>query len=625
MRRATILVALVLSAVAPALAQAPVEYRLSFPEPEHHWMQVDVRFSELPNQPLELRMSRASPGRYALHEFAKNVYDVEVVDGAGRRLAATRPNPHEWDLAAHGGELRVRYKVFGDLIDGTYLAVDSTHAHLNMPAALMWARGLDRRPVQVTFVAPQGRMWKVATQLFPTKDPLTFTAPNLQYLMDSPAEFGEFSVASFSVPFRPGTAESATFRITLHHDGTDEELARYASDVEKVVREERAIYGELAPFDTGTYTFLADYLPFADGDGMEHRNSAVVTSSGALRNARQRQGLLGTVAHEFFHSWNVERIRPRSLEPFNFEDANMSGELWLAEGFTQYYGPLALERAGLSTLETFVEGIGRTIGSVTLGPGRRVHSAVEMSRLAPFVDAARSVDPTNFGNTFISYYTYGAAIALGLDLTLRDRTNGKVTLDDFMRAMWLKHGRPGVRVPGYVETPYTLQDVRTRLAEVSGDAAFANEFANRYIEGREVVDYGRLLARAGMVLRRRDPGRAWMGNVQFNYGPGGARVNAAVPSGTPAYQAGLDRDDMITSLDGAPVETAQALANVLARHKPGDSIAVVYTRRRAPVAATITLAEDPSLEVALAETAGRPLSDAERAFRDAWLGTRVKE
>ncbi|MBI1873231.1 MAG: M61 family metallopeptidase [Acidobacteria bacterium] len=552
MRRATILVALVLSAVAPALAQAPVEYRLSFPEPEHHWMQVDVRFSELPNQPLELRMSRASPGRYALHEFAKNVYDVEVVDGAGRRLAATRPNPHEWDLAAHGGELRVRYKVFGDLIDGTYLAVDSTHAHLNMPAALMWARGLDRRPVQVTFVAPQGRMWKVATQLFPTKDPLTFTAPNLQYLMDSPAEFGEFSVASFSVPFRPGAAESATFRITLHHDGTDEELARYASDVEKVVREERAIYGELAPFDTGTYTFLADYLPFADGDGMEHRNSAVVTSSGALRNARQRQGLLGTVAHEFFHSWNVERIRPRSLEPFNFEDAN-------------------------------------------------------------------------FGNTFISYYTYGAAIALGLDLTLRDRTNGKVTLDDFMRAMWLKHGRPGVRVPGYVETPYTLQDVRTRLAEVSGDAAFANEFANRYIEGREVVDYGRLLARAGMVLRRRDPGRAWMGNVQFNYGPGGARVNAAVPSGTPAYQAGLDRDDMITSLDGAPVETAQALANVLARHKPGDSIAVVYTRRRAPVAATITLAEDPSLEVALAETAGRSLSDAERAFRDAWLGTRVKE
>lgn len=587
-------------------------------------MQVEVIFRDLPTQPLELRMSRSSPGRYALHEFAKNVYDVEVADLVGRTLAVSRPNPHEWDVPGHGGELRVRYKVFGDLIDGTYLAVDATHAHLNMPAALMWARGLEKRPIQVTFVAPGGRAWKVGTQLFPTSDPLTFTAPNLQYLMDSPSEFGEFSLASFSVPFRAGTA-TATFRIALHHDGTEDDLRRYAVDVEKVVREQRAIYGELAPYDTGTYTFIADYLPHADGDGMEHRNSTVLTSSGALRNARQRQGLIGTVAHEFFHSWNVERIRPRSLEPFDFEDANMSGELWLAEGFTQYYGPLVLRRAGLATLETFVEGIGRTIGAVTLGPGRRFRSAVEMSQLAPFVDAARSVDPTNFGNTFISYYTHGAAIALGLDLTLRDRTNGTVTLDDFMRAMWQKHGKPGVGVPGYVETPYTLQDVRTRLAEVSGDATFASDFMNRFVEGREIVPYERLLARAGLVLRKRNAGRAWLGNVPFNHGPGGARVSAAARFGTPAYQAGLDRDDIVTSLDGTSIETAQALTNVLARHNPGDTVAIVFTRRGSSVSRTLTLAEDPSIDVVLVEAAGRPLTETERTFRDAWLGSKVKE
>ncbi|MBI4477544.1 MAG: M61 family metallopeptidase, partial [Acidobacteria bacterium] len=306
-------------------------------------MQVEVDFSELPNQPVQLRMSRSSPGRYAVHEFAKNVYDVEIDDGSGRKLPFIRPNPHQWDVTGHGGRLRVRYKVFGDHIDGTYLAIDSTHAHINMPAALMWARGLDGRPAQITFVVPEGRAWNVATQLFPTRDPLTFTAPNVQYLMDSPTEFSTFSLASFSVPYRAGSSESATFRVALHHEGTDEELTRYAADVEKIVREQQAVFGELPPFETGAYTFLADYLPWADGDGMEHRNSTVLTSSGAIRDARQRQGLLGTVSHEFFHAWNVERIRPRSLEPFNFEDANVSGELWLAEGFTSYYGPLALQ------------------------------------------------------------------------------------------------------------------------------------------------------------------------------------------------------------------------------------------------------------------------------------------
>ncbi|MBI4478076.1 MAG: M61 family metallopeptidase, partial [Acidobacteria bacterium] len=327
--------------------------------------------------------------------------------------------------------------------------------------------------------------------------------------------------------------------------------------------------------------------------------------------------------HEFFHAWNVERIRPRSLEPFNFEDANVSGELWLAEGFTSYYGPLALQRAGLTPLETFVEAMGRTISAVILGPGRRFRSPVEMSQHAPFVDAARSVDATNFSSTFMSYYTYGAAIALGLDLTLRDRTNGRVTLDDFMRAMWEKHGKPGVRVPGYVETPYTLQDVRARLAEVSADAAFASDFMNRYVEGREVVPYETLLARAGMILRKRNAGRAWLGNVAFNYGPAGARVGAAVPVGTPAYDTGLDRDDVVTSLDGSALDSAQALAAILGRHKPGDSVSIVYSRRGTSLTRTLTLVEDPSLELVLAETAGKPLRDDQRAFRTAWISSRA--
>jgi predicted metalloprotease with PDZ domain len=264
--RTRLFVALLLAAPAAAFAQAPVEYRLSFPAPEHRWMQVDVTFPEVPPGALQVRMSRSSPGRYALHEFAKNVFDVRVTDGAGKAVTVTRPNLHGWDVAGHDGTVRVTYKVFGDRIDGTYLAIDTTHAHVNMPAALMWARGLDRRPATVRFVSPAGAAWRVATQLFPASEPNAFTAPNLQYLMDSPSEFSAFALRTFTVA---DGARSPTFRVAVHHEGSDGDLDAYARDTEKIVRAAKQVFGEYPQFENNTYTFIADYLPWADGDGME--------------------------------------------------------------------------------------------------------------------------------------------------------------------------------------------------------------------------------------------------------------------------------------------------------------------------------------------------------------------
>ena len=158
------------------------------------------------------------------------------------------------------------------------------------------------------------------------------------------------------------------------------------------MRQEREVFGEFPGYEPGSYTFIADYLPYASGDGMEHRNSTVMTSS-ATHSREPRRGLLDTVAHEFFHGWNVERIRPRSLEPFDFERANMSGELWLAEGFTQYYGPLALSRAGLADLRDDRRTFAELIRQSSSSPGRDVRSAEEMSRMAPFTDGGRTIDP----------------------------------------------------------------------------------------------------------------------------------------------------------------------------------------------------------------------------------------
>jgi predicted metalloprotease with PDZ domain len=620
-RTARLAPALVLLLVSTAAAQSPVSYTLSFPEPHHRWMQVDVTFPDLGGATLEVRMSRTSPGRYALHEFAKNVFDLQAFDGQGRPLETTRPNPHQWNVSGHDGTVRIAYRIYGDRVDGTYLAIDTTHAHINVPAALLWARGLEDRPARVQLVRPAGTAWRVATQLYPTEDPLVFTAPNLQYLKDSPVEFSDFVWRTFEVP-DPKTGEPVRFRIALHHQGTDAEADAFAADVERITREQGFIFGEYPDFETGAYTYLADYLPWAGGDGMEHRNSTVLTSSSSLASAPQRLGLLGTVSHELFHAWNVERIRPRSLEPFDFEEANISPELWLAEGFTSYYGPLAMHRAGLLPLDDLARGFAGGINAVILGPGRQFRSVVEMSRLAPFVDAAAAIDRTNWGNTFISYYTWGAAIGLGLDLALRETSGGRVSLDDYMRLLWERFGRPEPPGPGLVARSYTMADARTALADVADDRAFADEFFDRYIEGRDVVDYDRLLRQAGLLLRPRAPGRGWAGDLRLDPQPDGLRVMAPTPFGSPAYEAGLAQDDRLALAGGEPVNSTAALQAILDRHGPGGRLPIEIVRRDGSrVSATLALVEDPRLELLTIESTGRALSETQREFRQRWLGS----
>jgi predicted metalloprotease with PDZ domain len=626
-------VALFLAGAAVAHAQQPpsaaIRYRFSFPEPQHRWMQVDALFPNTNNGPLELRMSRSSPGRYSLHDFAKNVYDVHAFGTDGRELQTTRPDPYGWNVPTHTADVTVRYKVFGDRVDGTYVGIDETHAHINMPAAIMWAHGLEERPASIEFVRPAGTVWTVATQLHPltgtsiaaginpaprTENDHTFTAPNLQYLMDSPVEFGPVAMREFTV-------NDHRFRIAMHHTGTDAELDAFTEDVEKIVRQEGAIYGEFPQYEPGYYTFLADLLPWANGDGMEHRNSTVMTTTATL--ATRRDAVLDTVAHEFFHCWNVERIRPKGLEPFDFDRANLSGELWLAEGFTQYYETLALARAGLEPVAETARSFSGMVDWVTNEPGRLVRSAEEMSQMAPFIDGGQPIDRTNWSNTVLSYYTFGGAIALAMDLSLRDRTDSRLSLDDFMRAMWQKFGKPGGSREGYVDRPYTIADAEAALADVSGDRAFARDFFARCIQGHETADYTRLLARAGFVVRPRGAGRAWMGDLRYEVRGGGVHVTTLVSPTWPAYATGVEMDDELKDVDGQKITTEDDVQTALAKHQPHDAVSIVFVDRAGrSTTGRVTLAASPHVEAVPVESAGGALTDAQRTFRQRWLGAK---
>ncbi|RZJ37304.1 MAG: M61 family peptidase, partial [Brevundimonas sp.] len=281
------LAALSLGLATPALAQTapPVRYALSFDNAVHHEARITVTWRDVGRQPVRFEMSRASPGRYAIHEFAKNVYSLTAVDGAGNPLTVERTDPYGWTVAGHDGTVSVTYTLFGDRADGTYAQIDATHAHLNMPATLLWARGFDDRPVELTFHSPDPD-WRIATQLAPTDRPDTFTAPNLQYLMDSPTELSDHKVREWTVD-DAGTPR--TIRIALHDPGTDEQADIFADRARKVVDQLIAVFGDVPDFDYGTYTFIADYLPHVSGDGMEHRNSTILSGSRSLAEANYSQ------------------------------------------------------------------------------------------------------------------------------------------------------------------------------------------------------------------------------------------------------------------------------------------------------------------------------------------------
>ncbi len=586
-------------------SEEPVRYGIRFDNADHHESEVTATFSSLPGGVLELAMSRSSPGRYALHEFAKNVYRLRAEDGAGRSLEVSRPEPSRWSVSGHDGTVVVRYTIFGDRLDGTYLAIDNTHAHLNMPATFVWARGLESRPIELTIIPPRPE-WKVATQLRPTENANRFEAPNLYYFLDSPTEVGPLEIHEWSAG---GNGDPQTIRLALHHQGERDRGEAYARLAQDVVREQLAIFGELPRFDYGTYTFIADYLPYSAGDGMEHRNSTVLTSSRSLEDPL---GNIGTLAHEFFHAWNVERIRPRSLEPFDFEEANLSGELWFAEGFTSYYDDLTLKRASIIDLDRYSRDITGSLDVIVNAPGRRTFSPVGMSEQAVFVDAAVSIDPTNRENTYASYYPYGAVLALGLDLSIRERYPER-SLDDFMRGLWRAYGRN--------EVPYRLSDLETMLAEVT-EAAFARDYFDRFIESGELPDFERLLALAGLELRRPRTNEVWLG-ARLELEGSDLRIATRPLAGSPLYEAGADRGDRVLELDGRAVGTDRSLSEALQSCSPGDRISIVFDKRGERRDAKIVLQGDPAIEVIPFEEAGREVSPAVARFRESWLSSRA--
>ena len=573
-------------------------YTISFENAVHHEAVVSVNFPNVVSDTLEVRMSRSSPGRYALHEFAKNIYDFKAMDGNGNLLKVFRKDPYSWFVFDHNGTVNISYTLFANRGDGTYSQVDETHAHLNIPATFMYAPLLSDRKIEVDFKVRDDLGWKVATQL-PLISGTKFTAPNLQYFMDSPTEISNFGLREFTV-------NKQNIRLALHHNGTQEELDTYFEKVKKVVLEQQKVYGELPKFDYGTYTFLACYIPNASGDGMEHRNSTILTSTRSLAGGGMERNI-GTVSHELFHAWNVERIRPKSLEPFNFTEANMSGSLWFAEGFTSYYTNLMLCRAGLMTPTEYVEGLSGTFNYVWNSPARTLFNPIEMSNQAPFVDASSSIDPVNRENTFISYYSYGSALGLALDLSLRQEG---LTLDDYMKLVWKTYGK--------TEIPYTIEDLHNTLGIYAG-TTFADTFFGNYIYQSQMPNYKKLFAHVGVALTQNTE-IPFLGASVKAANDGRGIIGSNPLKNSPAYEAKLTKGDVITHINSQPLPKKQKFIDSLKNFKVGETITLKFERYGQNLSTTTILKANPNYTINLIEKTAVMPSKKVLMQRSQWLG-----
>ena len=585
-----------------SIAQEAIQYQLNLENIRQHELGITISFPSLSQQALRVRMPTASPGRYAEHNFAKNVFDVQAFDMDGKELTVVKTDIDEWEVAGHDGFVKFQYTLFGNRADGTYTGIDNRKVHMNMPATFAYGKEMEERPVELIIDLNGRPNWTVATQLKQLSKE-KYWAPNYYYFFDSPTIVGDIDVRQWT---SSSEGKDYTIEVAMLHEGTDKELDDYTEWVKKVVEEQKAIYGSLPAYDYGKYTFLCSYNPWVKGDGMEHRNSTVCSSSGNLKdNAAQ---LIGTISHEFFHCWNVERIRPKSLEPFDFDEANMSDELWFAEGFTSYYTGLALCRAGIRSPEDYVSGLAGTVNYVTNAPGSRFRNPIEMSRHAPFVDAASSIDPTSFSNTFISYYSYGSFLGLALDLSMRS-TFDNATLDDLMKYMWEKYGK--------TEIPYQIVDIEKALAAVTSDKAFAQNFFDKYIYNSNMPDIKSLLANFGATVKLKNPNQAQALSLKFDFTDKGTILKSNILKSMPIYTTGINRGDQLLAINGKSVSDMKMMTSMI---QIGKSYTIKYIQNGQEETGSFTAAQDPSKVISLDEKANKKVL----IKRNAWLGSKQK-
>jgi len=564
----------------PLLAEAqtpPIEisFTVAMTRPHTHLLEVDIGIRRQEGGPQEelLVMPVWTPGSYLVREFARHVQDFAARDATGQALKWEKTNKNTWRVVTNGSrDWHASYRVYANELTVRTSELNSSHAFWNNANILMYLEGQLASPSTVRVLAPD--VWKVATGLpavLGQKN--TFRAENFDVLYDAPFEVSNFKTIVFNV-------KGVAHRIVIDGEG-NYDTERMRRDVQKIVEEHVEFMGGEIPYRD--YTFILHARANAGG-GLEHANSTALgyprfgfriasgdrsTSASPAATgapARDYRGFLSLVSHEFFHLWNVKRIRPDGLGPFDYTQESYTKVLWVAEGITDYYADLLLRRAGLITESEFLTATARSIQSLQNTPGRRVQS-VEESSFDTWIKFYRQDE--NSVNSQVSYYDKGAILGLLLDLEIRKRTSGAKSLDDVLRYLYTEFGKKNRN--------YGPADFQRACEMMAGSSL--EDFFQRFVRGTEELEYDVALEAVGLRLDT-NAGGASVERVYF-----GADVAQEedrlmvrrVYAGSPAYDHGLNAGDQIVALDNMRV-TRDFFNARIAEKKPGDRIALIIFR-----------------------------------------------
>ncbi len=592
--------AVVAPAVFAAQGTPEIAYTVSMPRPYTHLLEVEMRVGGSVAAPLDLVMPVWTPGSYLIREYERHVQDFAAMDADGKPLLWRKMNKNTWRIDAAGARaVRVNYRVYANELTVRTNELNDRHAFWNNAALLMYVNGNLRAPATLR-VVPFGD-WQVATGLPAVAGQAnTFRAENYDILYDSPFEVSVFKTLSFDVRGVP-------HRIVIDGEG-NYDPERLRRDVQKIVETEAALMGDIPYRD---YTFIL-HLRATGGGGLEHLNStALIAPRFSFRPDASYHSFLELVAHEFFHLWNVKRIRPDALGPFDYTAENYTRLLWVAEGITSYYEAVNVRRAGLISDKDYLLGLARSIQQLQNTPGRLAMSAEEASFDA-WIKYYRPDE--NSINSQISYYDKGALLGALLDLEIRRRTDGARSLDDVMRRLYADFSKRGRN--------YTPEDFQ-RVSEQAAGASL-DDFFRRYVRGREELDYARAFETVGLQLVKNanadgstapSAEKAYLGATLRQDTDRLVIVN--VPAGTPAYDQGLNAGDQIVALDGARV-TRDTFNARLEDKRPGDDARLTVFRADDLRTLTVKLGGRVDDNYRLVPV-GQPTAAQSRLY-EAWLG-----
>ena len=528
--------------------QLELSYSLGMERPSAHLLQVEIAVKQVTGPVLRFAMPAWAPGRYAIYDFAKNVQEFTAVGANGQTLPWTQPDKQTWIVHAAdcGGMVKVRYKVFANDLTGSFSQFDTSHGAINGASVFMYLTGNKPDPLTLSIHPPQG--WKIISGFSMSLTQTTFQVPNYDILADTPLEITPNCwVKDFE-------EDGKTFRVAVHsyadQDADAGDHAALVDGLKKVVHAEMAMMPEP---DFRHYTFLFHFDPgLTMGDGMEHLNSTDIIVRGALSGDGLSQGL-ETAAHEFFHLWNVKRLRPHGLGPFNYSREVYTRSLWFVEGLTTYYCYVNLLRSGVWSQQEFLDRLAGEVRALREAPGRKLMSAESSSFHAWFFDRSPQMQETNFANTTISYYNKGALLGMLLDLEIRSATHGQKSLDDVMRLMYRKFYKSPATSYYLHGRGYREKDILDALNQVSGSDC--RPFFQRYVAGTAPLPYNEVLGKAGLALHIATSSKAPPSlGVLVEPVNTGLKIISVRPGGA-ADRAGLSRDDILISVDNQSLAT----------------------------------------------------------------------